>query len=204
MTFTVFVVDDDPGVVKALCRLLTHAGYQARPYNTPQRFLAEHDPLAPGCIVLDLSMPELGGMELLERLRRQGVDRPVVFLTGAGDIHASVRAMKAGAVDFLTKPIDVDELLAAVQCAVDEDAASRRARQDRYSLDLKFSKLTAREREVMTYVVAGWLNKQIAMELGTVEQTVKVHRGRVMAKLGVRSVADLVRVTERAGIQPHH
>ena len=191
---TVFLVDDDPGVLKALTRLLRVAGHTVRAFASPQDFLAGHDPAVPGCAVFDVAMPGLDGLQLQAALTSGGIDRPVIFITGVGDIPTSVRAMKAGAVDFLTKPLDHRQLLAAVASAADRDAAARRHHGELAVLRQRLATLTPREREVFAHVVAGRLNKQIAHELGTVEKTIKVHRGRMMSKLGVRTVADLVRL----------
>jgi FixJ family two-component response regulator len=198
--FTVLLVDDDPGVLKALSRLLRARGYEVTAFTSPQAFLAEHDASIPGCAVLDVSMPGLDGLQLQQALTAGGSQRPVIFLTGKGDVPTSVRAMKAGAIDFLTKPVNDDDLVAAIARAENQDAGIRRASAEKDSIDARFAVLTPREREVMTHVIAGRLNKQIAGDLGTVEKTIKVHRGRVMEKLGVRSVADLVRLAEKAGI----
>jgi FixJ family two-component response regulator len=198
MSFTTFLVDDDAGVLKALSRLLRAAGYDTRTYSSPNDFLAEHDPSIPGCAVLDLTMPGLDGLELQEKLAEQASERPIIFLSGKADVPRSVQAMKAGAVDFLLKPVERDVLLAAVARANEQDAKLRQERADRQAVERKLASLTPREREVLEHVAAGKLNKQIAAALGTVEKTVKVHRGRMMEKLGVRSVAELVRLTERA------
>jgi FixJ family two-component response regulator len=198
--FTIFLVDDDAGVLKALSRLLQAREYEVQSFTSPQAFLANHDTTIPGCAVLDVSMPDLDGLALQRALTAEGSQRPVIFLTGKGDIPTSVRAMRAGAIDFLTKPVNDDDLLAAIAHAEKADATIRSANADLSSINARFASLTPREREVMTHVVAGRLNKQIAGDLGTVEKTVKVHRGRVMNKLGVRTVADLVRLAERAGI----
>jgi FixJ family two-component response regulator len=200
--FTVFLVDDDAGVLKALSRLLRARGYDIKPFTSPQAFLADHDASIPGCAVLDVSMPGLDGLELQQALTAEGAQRPVIFLTGKGDIPTSVRAMRAGAIDFLTKPVNDADLLPAIARAEKEDARSRNANAELHSINARLAILTPREREVMTHVVAGRLNKQIAGDLGTVEKTIKVHRGRMMEKLGVRSVADLVRLAEKAGISP--
>jgi FixJ family two-component response regulator len=199
---TVFLVDDDAGVLKGLTRLLRTRGYQTQAFISPTDFLANHDGLIPGCAVLDVSMPDLNGLELQQALTTSGTQRPVIFLTGEGDIPTSVRAMKAGAIDFLTKPVNDAELLDAIARAIKVDFESRNVISELESVSARFASLTPREHEVMTHVIAGRLNKQIAGDLGTVEKTVKVHRGRVMEKLGVRSVADLVRLTEKAGISP--
>jgi FixJ family two-component response regulator len=199
--FTVFLVDDDPGVLKSLARLLRTSGYDSRTYASAQEFLREHDPSASGCAVLDVAMPGLDGMQLQQALAAEGIARPVIFLTGRGDIPTSVRAMKAGAVDFLTKPVDRNDLLAAIERARRQEVLSRETRAQLDSFEAKLATLTPREREVLQHVVAGKLNKQIAAYLGTVEKTVKVHRGRMMAKMDARSIADLVRMVERAGFQ---
>ena len=202
MSFTAFLVDDDPGVLKALSRIVRTAGYETVSYSSPRDFLREHNPSTPGCAILDLTMPELDGLELQEQLAQAGTERPIIFLSGHADVPASVRAMKAGAVDFLTKPVDRDKLLSAIAQARDRDRKAREARYERQLIEAKLATLTLREREVLGHVVKGRLNKQIAAELGTVEKTIKVHRGRMMAKLGVRSVAELVRLTERIHMEP--
>jgi len=196
--FTVFLVDDDAGVVKALSRLMHLKGYDVRSYTSPQEFLAHHDAAVPGCAVLDVSMPGLDGLELQEALTASGAHRPVVFITGKGDIPMSVRAMQAGAIDFLTKPVSNKELLGAVARAEQQDAKSRQIHAELAAIEAKIATLTPREHEVLTHVVAGRLNKQIAYDLGTVEKTIKFHRSAIMKKLGVRTVADLVRMTEKA------
>jgi FixJ family two-component response regulator len=196
---TVFVVDDDPGVLRALTRLLRAAGHEVRAFRSPQDFLAMHDPAALGCVVLDLSMPGLNGLELQTALEASGCHRPIIFVSGHGDIPSSVRAMKAGAVDFLTKPVCADDLLAAVERAIRQDVLMRRSRAELQAIGDRLNTLTPREREVLQHVVTGQLNKQIAADLGTVEKTIKVHRSRMMEKMGVRSVADLVRLAERMG-----
>jgi FixJ family two-component response regulator len=198
--FTVFVVDDDPGVVRALARLLRANGYEVQTFTSPQEFLDEHNPSIPGCALLDISMPGIDGLEL-QRALAVGEDthRPIIFLTGKADIPTSVRAMKAGAVDFLTKPANDGDLLAAIARAEDQDFRARRDSAELEAIKRKIATLTPREREVLTHVVAGRLNKQIAGDLGTVEKTIKVHRGRMMEKMGVRTVADLVRLAEKVG-----
>jgi FixJ family two-component response regulator len=198
--FTVYIVDDDASVIKALSRLMRQKGYDARSYTSPEDFLADHDPAVPGCAVLDVSMPGLDGLGLQQALTAGGSHRPVIFVTGKGDIPTSVRAMKAGAIDFLTKPVSNRDLLEAIARAEEVDCKSRQAQADLALIEGKIATLTPREREVLTHVVAGRLNKQIAYELGTVEKTIKFHRSAIMKKLGVRTVADLVRLAERAGI----
>jgi FixJ family two-component response regulator len=198
--FTVFLVDDDASVVKALSRLLRLKGYDAQSYTAPQEFLADHDATVPGCAVLDVSMPGLNGLELQQALTAGGSHRPVIFITGKGDVPTSVRAMKAGAIDFLIKPVSNQDLLAAIARAEELDAKARQVQADLAVVEAKIATLTPREREVLTHVVAGRLNKQIAYELGTVEKTIKFHRSAIMKKLGVRTVADLVRMAERAAV----
>jgi FixJ family two-component response regulator len=199
---TVFVVDDDPGVRKALTRLLRAAGREVRAFGSPQDYLGQHDPSEPGCLVLDVALPQQNGLDFHRELAASGSERPVVFITGQGDIPTSVRAMKAGAVDFLTKPFDENQLLGAVQAALDRDAFLRETRAEQRRIGDRLAKLTSREREVMEHVVAGQLNKHIAADLGTVEKTVKVHRGRIMRKLGATSLVELVRMADLAGIRP--
>jgi FixJ family two-component response regulator len=192
------VVDDDAGVLKSLDRLLRSAGFAVRTFPSSQDFLRQHDGTAPGCVVLDLSMPGLDGLQLQQALARAGDTCPVIFITGFGDVPTSVRAMKAGAVDFLTKPFDRAQLLAAVRIAIDRDRSARAARAERSSIGVRVAALTPREREVMVHVVAGHLNKQIAADLGIAEKTVKVHRARVMNKMGAGSVAELVTMVSSA------
>ena len=198
--FTVFIVDDDARVIKALSRLMHLKGYDVRSFTSPQEFLAHHDAAVPGCAVLDVSMPGLDGLELQQALTAGGSLRPVVFITGKGDIPMSVRAMQAGAIDFLTKPVSNKDLLRAIARAEQQDAKSRRIHTKLAAIEAKIATLTLREREVLTHVVTGRLNKQIAYDLGTVEKTIKFHRGAIMKKLGVRTVADLVRMTEKAEV----
>jgi len=204
MRFTTFLVDDDPGVLKALSRLIRTAGYESRGYLSPRDFLRDHDPSVPGCAILDLTMPDIDGLELQQKLSEDSIERPIIFLTGNADVPASVRAMKAGAVDFLTKPVKREDLLTAIARAEERDAQVRQNRSELQTIEYKLGKLTPREREVLAHVIDGKLNKQIAAALGTVEKTVKVHRGRMMAKLGIRSVAELVRLAGRAGIAAQH
>jgi len=197
---TVFLVDDDPSILRALTRLLRAGGHQVSAFRSPRDFLAQHDAAVPGCVVLDLAMPGLNGLELQTALAAAGCQRPIVFISGHGDVPSSVRAMKAGAVDFLTKPVSEENLLAAIQRAIERDRLMRDARAQLQAIGERLNRLTPREREVLQHVVAGQLNKQIAADLGTVEKTVKVHRSRVMVKMGVRSLADLVRMAERIGL----
>ncbi len=198
--FTVYLVDDDVRVLKALSRLLRANGYESRPFTDPRAFLDGHDIETPGCVVLDLSMPGLDGLALQRALSAAGWHRPIIFVTGTADVPASVQAMKAGAIDFLTKPVKQNDLLEAIHRAEEVDSRDRRAHAELATIGVRVATLTPREREVLLHVVAGQLNKQIAGDLGTVEKTIKVHRGRMMRKLGVRTVADLVRLAQKAGI----
>ena len=199
--FTVFLVDDDADVLKALGRLLRASGYDSREFASPEEFLREHDASMPGCAVFDVAMPDLDGLALQQALAAKGIERPVIFLTGRGDIPTTVRAMKAGAVEFLTKPVDADALLAAIDNARERESRDREARAEMDFFVARLATLTPREREVFGHVISGRLNKQIAYALGTVEKTIKVHRSRMMEKMGVRSLAELVRRAERAGIE---
>ncbi|MEQ8496534.1 MAG: response regulator [Gammaproteobacteria bacterium] len=196
---TVYVVDDDRGVLKAMERLLRAAGHTVRTFDAPGDFLAELTPDMAGCLILDVKMPDIDGMQLQQALAERDCALPIIFLSGHGDIPTSVRAVKLGASDFLSKPADAATLLGAVDVALSQNVDERRARAERAREQALYETLTPREREVMRLVAQGLLNKQVAGELGTVEKTVKVHRARVMQKLKVRSVADLVRLVERNG-----
>jgi FixJ family two-component response regulator len=196
----VYVVDDDPDVLTAIERLLDSVGHKVVAFPSPQQFLARFDPNAGGCLVLDLAMPGLSGLELQRILEQQASHLPIIFLTGRGDIAASVHAMKHGASDFLTKPVDDALLIATIRDALARDRALRPARIERERIAKRLATLTERERQVLEHIVAGRLNKQIAADLGTVEKTIKYHRGNLMRKMGVRVVADLVKLAERAGV----
>jgi FixJ family two-component response regulator len=197
---TVFIVDDANEVRAGLSRLLSVAGYQARAFDSAESYLEGQDEEAPGCLLLDIQMPAMSGLELQRALRRSPRSRPIVFLTGQGDIQASVRAMKEGAVDFLTKPFDTPRLFAALDQALRRDMEQRAERVRRGESEQRLRTLTRREWQIMERVVHGLLNKQIAAELGIGEKTVKVHRGRMMSKTRMRSVPDLMRLLAGAGV----
>ncbi|PQZ29896.1 response regulator transcription factor [Ochrobactrum vermis] len=198
---TIFVIDDDVPLLNALARLLVANGFETRTFSSPHTFLEAHDPEIPGCAVVDMSMPGLNGLELQAALQgSDGLTRPIIFITGRGDIPTTVRAMKGGAVDFLTKPINETALLDAVTTAIEQDNSSRIDRMERSDVANRYLLLTEREREVLSHVVAGRLNKQIAADLGIAEKTIKLHRGRVMSKMKVRSLAELVRLSSQLGL----
>lgn len=198
----VHVVDDDESFRTAVTRLLQIAGYEVRGYTSAGDFLISQRGDAPGCLLLDVNLPGPSGLDLQAALARHGVSLPVVFLTGHGDVPTSVRALKAGAVDFLTKPVERGPLLAAVAEALARDARAREAASRRGTLQALYDSLTPREREVLGGVVAGKLNKQIAADIGAAERTVKAHRAQLMEKMGVSSVAELVRVAAELGLTP--
>lgn len=189
----VSVIDDDALVLKALDRLLQSSGFEVQTFSSPHDFLAQRADGTPGCIVMDLSMPGLSGLELQQALARAADPRPVVFISGRSSVASSVEAMKAGAVDFLTKPFDAEKLLGAVRAAIEKDRVFREDLALRASINARLATLTPRESEVLSRVVTGKLNKQIAAELGTAEKTVKVHRARMMRKMQFDSLAELVR-----------
>ena len=197
-TRSVFVVDDASEVRVSMARMLGAAGYDVEVFESAEKYLDRQEAEGPGCLLLDVCMPGLSGLELQSALSHSS-QRPIVFLSGHGDIATSVRAMKAGAVDFLTKPVDPPRLFAAVEQALRRDDTERLERTVRQKIEQRLEGLTRRERQVMERVISGGLNKQIAASLGTAEKTVKVHRGRMMAKMGARSVAELVRIVARAG-----
>jgi FixJ family two-component response regulator len=199
---TVFLLDDEPGMLKALARLLKAEGFTVQAFTSAKTFLESYRPETLGCLVLDVAMPELNGLELQQHLTRSGFLLPIVFLPGHGDIPMSVQAIKAGAVDFLTKPVKDAALLRAVRAALQRAVEQRDLISEIALLRRRYASLTPRESEVMAHVVAGQLNKQVAGELGIGEHTIKIHRARVMEKMGVESLADLVRAAERLGQKP--
>jgi FixJ family two-component response regulator len=196
----VYLLDDEPEMVKALTRLLRSQQFEVRGFTSVRAFLADCQPSESACLVLDVAMPELNGIELQRHLTHKGILIPIIFLTGHGDIPMSVRAIKAGATDFLTKPVDASELVRAVRAALETARSRHQTIVETAALTSRLATLTPREREVMEHVVAGRLNKQIADDLGTGEQNIKLHRAHVMHKFAVESVADLVRIAERLGV----
>jgi len=198
----IHVVDDDPSFCTAVTRLLRAAKYEVRGYRSAAAFLDSDACADPGCILLDFRMPGVNGLDLQQSLAQMEGRLPIIFLSGHGDVPTSVRAMKAGALDFLTKPVERATLLRAVQNALDVDAAETKSRAILRELRRSYETLTAREREVLAHVVSGKLNKQIAFALGTSERTIKAHRARITEKLAIRSVAELVRIAQSLGIEP--
>jgi FixJ family two-component response regulator len=199
---TVFVIDDDPSARQGLTRLVRAAGMDAESFASAEDFLASGKSDGPGCIVLDVRMPDMTGPELQEELSKAEYCMPIIFLSAHGDVPTTARAMKKGAVDFLAKPVDRDDLLEAIRVSLAKDAENRAQRAETSSIHEYIKTLTPREHEIMTHVITGMLNKQIAFELDISEETVKIHRGRVMRKLGIDSAAELVRLCEKAGIAP--
>jgi FixJ family two-component response regulator len=197
----VYVVDDDPSVRVAMERLLKSVGLTVKTFASAREFLDQATPEWFGCLIVDLRMPGMGGLDLQDQLSARQVSLPVIFLTGYGTVPASVRAMKAGAVDFLEKPVDDQRLLDAVHEALERDREARLNQAEMQALDQRLSALTPRENEVLTFIISGRLNKQAAAELGTTEKTIKVHRARIMEKLQCSSLAELVRLAEKVGIK---
>ena len=201
----VFIVDDDSRVREALCGLLDSLGMRAAAFASATEFLSFEKPDAPACLVLDLQLPDISGLELQEELG-SGLAPPIVFITAHGDIRSSVRAMKAGAVEFLSKPFGEEELLRAIEAAIALDREARAKRSELAELQKNYGRLTPRERQVLPFVVAGFLNKQTADDLGISEATIGVHRSQIMRKMAARSLAELVRMADKLGIRPqkHH
>jgi FixJ family two-component response regulator len=200
----VFIVDDDLSVRRSTERLVRAAGLNVQAFTSAREFLKNPRPEAPACLILDVRMPGLDGMELQRELTRAGIKIPIIFITGHGDIPMSVRAMKAGAVEFLTKPFRSRSLLDAVHSAIARDRSSHQERSESEGLRERYEQLTPREREVMPLVAAGLLNKQVAGELTTTERTIKFHRAHIMQKMQAESLADLVRMTEKLGVSTRH
>ncbi|HEU4345355.1 MAG TPA: response regulator transcription factor [Candidatus Binatia bacterium] len=198
---TIFLVDDDDSVRRALARLMKSAGYRVEGFASAREFLDSARPgEGPACLILDVRMPGLTGLDLQTELKKANAILPIIFITGHGDIPMSVKAMKAGAVDFLPKPVKDADLLRAIEQALARATREGTERTELDDIQARWNKLTPREREVMTLIVQGFLNKQVAFELGIVEKTIKVHRARVMEKMQVQSLAELVRLAERAQI----
>jgi FixJ family two-component response regulator len=199
MHSVIAIVDDDPSVRRGLERLVRSMGWKAETFASAQEFLDRPHAEPPSCLVLDLQLPGLSGLDLQKRMAEAGLHTPIVFLTGHGSIPSSVQAMKAGAIEFLTKPVDEQDLLKAIEEAIERDRRMRRQNADMRDLQGRYESLTAREREVMRQVVSGLLNKQIAAELNITEDTVKFHRAHIMRKMRASSLADLVRMAESLG-----
>lgn len=203
MQEVIAIIDDDVSARRGLERLVRSMGWKAETFASAQEFLDRPHAEAPSCLVLDLQLPGLSGLDLQKRMAEAGLFTPIVFLTGHGSIPASVQAMKAGAIEFLTKPVDEQDLFKAIEEAIERDRRTRQRHADMRDLRQRYESLTAREQEVMRQVVAGLLNKQIAAELSITEDTVKFHRGHIMRKMRAASLADLVRMTESLGIAPN-
>ena len=199
---TVFIIDDDRGMRQAIQDLVESVGLRAQAYATGQEFLRRQPTSHPSCLVLDVRLPQMSGLDLQRQLAETGVQIPIIFITAHGDIPMSVRALKSGAVEFLTKPFRDQDLLDAIQQALQRDSAAREQQAEIHDLKERHQSLTVREREVMTLVVSGMLNKQIASEIGASEATVKVHRGHVMQKMGAGSLVELVRMSDKLKLSP--
>ena len=200
---TVFVVDDDPSIRESLSLLLSSAGYSVATFASAKEFLeSEHSTSGPACLVLDVKMPGISGLDLQKELTSRNYAIPVIFITGHGDIPMSVQAMKKGAVDFLSKPFDDGQLLDAVKVALLKDSQARAGLNEQKHIMQRLDSLTTRENEILTYLITGMLNKQIAYELKISERTVKAHRKQVLDKMDVNSIAELVRLTEKVGVKP--
>ena len=198
---TVFIIDDDPQVRSSIAGLLKSVGLRSDVFGTPQEFLDRQRSDGPSCLVLDVRLPGMNGLDFQRALAEKGVPIPIIFITGHGDIPMTVKAMKSGAVEFLTKPFDDQALLEAIYQALDRDRSAREHLHELSALQRRYALLSPREREVMGLVVSGMLNKQIAADLGAAEKTIKIHRGRVMKKMQADSVANLVRMAQRLGLE---
>jgi FixJ family two-component response regulator len=196
----VFVIDDDPSFRRSTAVLIGSEGFNVQTFSSAEEFLRSRRPDVPACLVLDVRLPHLSGLDLQRELAKTSAQIPIIFIAGHGDIPMTVQAMKGGAVEFLSKPFREQDLLDAIHSAINFDRAARLQRARLEDLRWRYRSLTAREREVMAQVVTGMLNKQVAQELGTTEKTIKVHRGHIMKKMGVKSFADLVRAAEKLGI----
>jgi FixJ family two-component response regulator len=199
---TIFIIDDDASIRKSLSRLLRSAGHATETFASAEEFLSREYFDGIGCLLLDVQMPGLSGMDLQEELSKADYHMPIIFITGHGNIPMSVQAMKKGAVDFLTKPFDDKELLQTIEKAIEKDTHARAEYDESLDIRKRIELLTPRENEILPYVITGMLNKQIALKLGIAEKTVKVHRGCIMEKLQATSVAELIRLAEKAGIKP--
>ncbi|MBF0484129.1 MAG: response regulator transcription factor [Candidatus Omnitrophica bacterium] len=198
-TAVIYVVDDDVAMLKSLERLLVGKGYKVEIFSSAQEFLAKNKYHQPACILLDLKMPEITGLDLQKKLIIRGVRLPIIFVSGQGDVPSSVKAMKGGAVDFIVKPFKSEDLLSVVEHALELSVKIQKESAEQHKLQMLLDKMTKREKQVFQLVIKGLLNKQIAVELGISEKTVKVHRGRLMEKLNVNSVAELVRMAGKSG-----
>ena len=198
----VFIVDDDASVRKSLVRIIESLGYMVEAFSSAEGFMDREYHDGPSCLILDVRMPGKSGIDLQKELAARDIDLPIIFITGHGNIPMSVRAMKDGAVDFLTKPFEEKQLLAAIDQAVERDIERRKKQEEKDEIKQKLLTLTPREYQVLRWVITGMLNKQVAYELGVTEKTIKVHRSRVMHKMRVESVAELVRLSQKVGITP--